>query len=347
MDFEHSLLCYEENISSPLASDFTDFTWLSTSPETISHVHSSTPMFFLDEDKLSIPFLLSKQEEYKPDPRYAKDLAANKTLSEARSNAACWMIKAHFSHKFTPTTVAMAMNYLDRYLQKRLDLPWRPWMMELLSVACLSIAAKMEEVEVPALLDLQFEGLSHLFQPKTVQRMELTILSEIGWKLRCVTPFTFIDKAINHLEANRHLKQALILRVSELLLGAISGSDFLRFDYSVLACTTMFFAFEELIPHRSAELKISLLQYVPIDEEKSKECCALMESLVVDPVYTSLSLAACSTKSPLSPKTVLSPYEDCSSLESCEDLHFHLPHIERKPDSLDDCALRVKRRRRG
>jgi hypothetical protein len=35
----------------------------------------------------------------------------------------------------------------------------KAWMLQLLSVACLSLAAKMEETEVPILLDLQV--LSH------------------------------------------------------------------------------------------------------------------------------------------------------------------------------------------
>lgn len=33
------------------------------------------------------------------------------------------------------------------------------WMMQLLAVACLSIAAKMEETEVPLILDLQVQGM--------------------------------------------------------------------------------------------------------------------------------------------------------------------------------------------
>ena len=40
----------------------------------------------------------------------------------------------------------------------------KAWVMHLLSVACLSLAAKMEEIEVPLLLDLQvLLPFSHLY----------------------------------------------------------------------------------------------------------------------------------------------------------------------------------------
>jgi hypothetical protein len=38
----------------------------------------------------------------------------------------------------------------------------KAWMLQLLSVACLSLAAKMEETEVPILLDLQVFISDHL-----------------------------------------------------------------------------------------------------------------------------------------------------------------------------------------
>lgn len=38
----------------------------------------------------------------------------------------------------------------------------KDWMLQLLSVACISLAAKMEESEVPMLLDLQVGCLSRI-----------------------------------------------------------------------------------------------------------------------------------------------------------------------------------------
>lgn len=304
------------------------------------------PVFSPDEDELTIAFLLRKQEEFIPQENYSADLQSSPMLCDARCNAARWMTKAHFIHKFSPVTVAMAVNYMDRYLQKSFSLPWKAWMIELLSVACFSVAAKMEEVDVPALLDLQSEGMEHLFQPKTVQRMELNVLSAIGWRLRCVTPFAFAEKAINQFDTSQQLKSSLMVRVAELLLGALAEVEFLDFDPSVLAATSICCALEELLPLRSDQLKLSLFKYISLDEEKLRRCYILMEALIVDPLNSTVSLSG-HTKSPLSPNTVIYHFEDSGSVDNRGGHHFQLVSklfVERLDSQ--DYACGPKRQRR-
>lgn len=65
--------------------------------------------------------------------------------------------------------------------------------MQLLSVACLSVAAKMEETNAPLLLDLQISNPAFVFDPRTVGRMELLLMSALRWRMRAVTPFDFIS----------------------------------------------------------------------------------------------------------------------------------------------------------
>jgi hypothetical protein len=67
--------------------------------------------------------------------------------------------------------------------------------------------------------------MEHLFQAKTVQRMELNVLSTLGWRLRSITPFTFLEKAINHLNLTSKLKASLLSRASELLLASLAGNS--------------------------------------------------------------------------------------------------------------------------
>lgn len=66
--------------------------------------------------------------------------------------------------------------------------------MQLLSVACVSVAAKMEETGVPSLLDLQTldSGSQFLFEPRTVRRMELLLMSALQWRVQGITPFDFL-----------------------------------------------------------------------------------------------------------------------------------------------------------
>lgn len=76
------------------------------------------------------------------------------------------------------------------------------WPLQLLSVACLSLAAKMEETQVPLLLDLQIFDPRFVFEPKTVQRMELRVMSVLNWRLNSITPFDYLHYFISKLPAS-------------------------------------------------------------------------------------------------------------------------------------------------
>ncbi|CAN1311118.1 CYCD1-1 [Linum perenne] len=95
-------------------------------------------------------------------------------------------------YNFSPLTAYLAVNYLDRFLYSRRMPKTEGWPLQLLSAACLSLAAKMEEPMVPTLLDLQVESAKFVFEPRTIGRMELLVLSVLDWRLRSVTPFSFI-----------------------------------------------------------------------------------------------------------------------------------------------------------
>ncbi|MCO5609069.1 hypothetical protein L7F22_063290 [Adiantum nelumboides] len=256
-----------------------------------------------EEEEPSVACLLRRQMQFQPGDGYGERLQNKPDVCHARALATRWMAKVHSVFNFSPVTVALAVNYLDRYLDKSLALSWKSWMMELLSVACLSLAAKMEEVEVPVLLDLQAcEGLEHTFEPKTVQRMELNILSALNWRLNSITAFSFVEKVVNCFHLRPHLKNALMTRTSELLLSTFQERDLLEFEPSLLGVSTLCFALEEILPVQAEQLKLSIFNYIPLNSERVRRCYVLTESLIVDPICTTTESG--STKSPLSPNTV-------------------------------------------
>lgn len=97
-------------------------------------------------------------------------------------------------------------------------------------MACLSIAAKMEETVVPLLLDLQlFEEPRFVFEPGTVGRMEVLVMARLQWRMRSVTPFDFIDSFAARLQsfcAGRNLSSSCFFsRVSDLILSTHRGNQ--------------------------------------------------------------------------------------------------------------------------
>ncbi|RWW82572.1 hypothetical protein BHE74_00008955 [Ensete ventricosum] len=135
-------------------------------------------------------------------------------LRSARKEAVEWVARTAATHDFSVLTALLAVNYLDRCFLSRaaggrlLRLQDdKPWMGRLAAVACLSLAAKVEETHVPLLLDLQVpapveavaEEGGFLFEPKTIRRMEFLVLAALGWRMNPVTPLSFIDHLLPRL----------------------------------------------------------------------------------------------------------------------------------------------------
>ncbi|KAJ7295610.1 hypothetical protein O6H91_09G058400 [Diphasiastrum complanatum] len=286
MDNAQSLLCEEEVIGSPWnenvrsVSNFCADEWTDASRGCFSN-------FPLDDDE-AIARLLEKESSYMPEEGYLAALHLD-DVCEARSTAVQWIVKVRNSYSFGPLTVALAVNYFDRYLSKHLSKSWKAWMIQLLSVACLSIAAKMEEIDVPLLLDLQIEGVDHVFEAKTIQRMELAILSSLGWRMSSVTVFSYVEELLHGLGVNGPLRKSLVIRVTELLLGSLSEADFLEFRPSVITLSALRCALEEVAPLQAEALNTALVKLFPVTKVNLDKCSRLMEELVADPVCSLIS----------------------------------------------------------
>ncbi|KAF6154235.1 hypothetical protein GIB67_001131 [Kingdonia uniflora] len=130
-------------------------------------------------------------------------------------------------------------NFLDRSSHDTLSetdvQKGKAWIMQLLAVACLSLAAKMEEIEVPLSVDLQVEECKFIFEAKTIQRMELLVLSTLKWRMRVVTPFTFMDYFFRKNNDDLPPPSSQISRLVELILRLTRGIEYLEFKPSEVA----------------------------------------------------------------------------------------------------------------
>lgn len=112
-------------------------------------------LFWEDEELLS---LFSKEKEIKINHHLDlenKDPDQYYSLCLARKEAVEWILKVNAYYGFTALTAILAINYLDRFMSGLHFQREKPWMIQLAAVTCLSLAAKVEETQVPLLLDLQ------------------------------------------------------------------------------------------------------------------------------------------------------------------------------------------------
>ncbi|KAK7351622.1 hypothetical protein VNO77_11204 [Canavalia gladiata] len=199
-------------------------------------------------------------------------LQGNPVLDCVRREGVHWILKLNAHHFFSPLTAVLAVNYFDRFLFSFQFQNGKPWMTYLTAVACLSLAAKVQETQVPLLLDLQVEDSRYLFEAKTIKRMEILVLSTLGWKMNPPTPISFLDYITRRLGVNDHLCWELLTRCQSLLLSHLGDSRFMSYQPSVLAAATMIRVINSVDP----EYKRQVFGIVGVNKEKVKECLKLM-----------------------------------------------------------------------
>ncbi|KAK7849247.1 cyclin-d4-1 [Quercus suber] len=154
---------------------------------------------FLSDEESSITSVFDSEIDQMLELELLHRLRGNPSIISARKDAVNWMLKVHAYYQFRPETAYLSVNYLDCFLSSHTLPKGKGWPLQLLSVACLALAAKMEETSVPLLLDLQVKEPRFLFKPKTVQRMELFVMANLKWRLRRTTPFDFVHYFIAKL----------------------------------------------------------------------------------------------------------------------------------------------------
>ncbi|XP_068654177.1 cyclin-D3-1-like [Aristolochia californica] len=236
---------------------------------------SEEDLFWEDEDLLA----LSSKENEAASKLLQNYLAGDPFLSSARREAVVWMLKVTAHYSFTALTAVLSVNYLDRFLASLHFQRDKPWMTQLAAVACLSLAAKVEETQVPLLLDLQVEETKYVFEAKTIQRMELLVLSTLNWKMNPVTPLSFIEHIIRRFGLKSHVHWDFFRRCERLLLSVIADSRFVSHLPSVVAAATMLHVINELEPWNPFEYENQLMAVLKIPKDRVEGCLQLIHEL--------------------------------------------------------------------
>ncbi|KDP31992.1 hypothetical protein JCGZ_12453 [Jatropha curcas] len=190
----------------------------------------------------------------------------------ARKEAIDWVLRVKAHYGFTALTSVLAVNYFDRFISTLKFPRDKPWMGQLAAVACLSLAAKVEETQVPLLLDLQVEESKYVFEAKTMKRMELLVLSTLQWRMNPVTPISFFDHIIRRLGLKNHLHWEFLRRCERLLLSVIADSRFTSYLPSIFATAIMLHVIKEVEACNQVEYQNQLMAVIKISEDKVKEC---------------------------------------------------------------------------
>ncbi|KAH6818900.1 CYCLIN D3 [Perilla frutescens var. frutescens] len=233
---------------------------------------SLSPLLLLEQDLFwddeELQTLFSKERETRPESNAGTAFS----LSLARKESVEWILGINAHYGFSALTAILAVNYLDRFLCSLTVPKDKPWMMQLAAVTCLSLAAKVEETDVPLLLDLQVEGTKYVFESKTIQRMELLVLSGLKWRMNPVTPVSFLDHIIRRLGLKSYVHWEFLRSCENLLLSVASDPRFTLYLPSVLATATMLHVIHRFEPCSAVDYEHQLLGVLKINKEEVDEC---------------------------------------------------------------------------
>lgn len=185
--------------------------------------------------------LFEKESEFLPRSDFLQRLRSGDLDLCVRNEALAWIHKANAHYNFGAPTACLAINYLDRFLSVYEFPRENNWSIQLLAVACLSLAAKLEEIKVPLTVDMQVAYPKFIFQAKTIKRMELIVLSTLKWRMQACTPFSFIDYFLRKIKSEDVLPSgslmygSLVKKSIQFILNTMKGIDFLEFRPSEIS----------------------------------------------------------------------------------------------------------------
>ncbi|KAL9328576.1 hypothetical protein ACSQ67_003579 [Phaseolus vulgaris] len=225
--------------------------------------------------------MVEREREHFPRVDYLQRLRSGKLDLSVRRDALDWIWKAHAYFGLGPLSFCLAVNYLDRFLSV-FDLPKGvSWTVQLLAVACLSIAAKMDEIRVPQSVDLQVGEPKFVFEAKTIQKMELLVLSKLRWKMCALTPYSFIDYFLSKITCEKHPTKSSIAISVQLILSIIRGIDFLEFRPSEIAAAV---AISVLGESQAKDIDKSIADLFIVEKGRVLKCVELIRDLSLNNV---------------------------------------------------------------
>ncbi|XP_058195239.1 putative cyclin-D6-1 isoform X2 [Rhododendron vialii] len=248
----------------------------------------------------TVPALFADECHHIPSHYFSHSSKSRDFYISVRREAVSFILKAQFSCNFDPFIPYLAISYIDRFISKQEILRNR-WMVKLLTISCLSIAAKMKNTEL-LLSDLQRDDEGFISDAKSIRRMELLVLSTLNWRMRPVTPFSFLHFFLSSFELRHPLSiESLKDRASEFIFKSHYEMKVLEYKPSIIAASALLCASQVLFPMEFPCFRAAIASCEYVNKEKLLSCLAMMEETeATDTDESQFDAVASGTKTPVS-----------------------------------------------
>ncbi|GKV30869.1 hypothetical protein SLEP1_g39641 [Rubroshorea leprosula] len=246
----------------------------------------------------SITALFSAEFDHMSSHGFAQSLKTSDILASFRQEAIALFFQMQYSCNFDPFTTYLAVNYMDRFISRKDIAQCKPWILRLLVISCLSLAAKMREKDFSS-LDFQKEGF--IFDIQTIQRMELLILDALNWRMRSITPFSFLCFFMSLFKLkDPPFTQALKARATSIIFKTQMEINLFAFKPSTMAASALLLASHDLFPLQFPSFKSSIFSCEYVYKENLLTCFNAMQEMVINEGNESALDSVSSTGTPLS-----------------------------------------------
>ncbi|KAF8391433.1 hypothetical protein HHK36_023738 [Tetracentron sinense] len=236
---------------------------------------------FQEHQSDTIPALFAAESDHMPSQNYSRSFKSRDFDVSVRREIISLIVQTRFSCNFDPFIPYLAVNYLDRFISRQEMPQGKAWILKLLAMSCLSLAAKIKKTEF-SLTDFQTEE-GFIFDTQTIQRMELLILGALKWRMRSITPFSFMYFFISLFKLkDPPLRQALKARATEIIFKAQNEIKLLEFKPSIIAASALLSASHELFPLQFPCFKKAISSCVYVNKENLFDCCNVMQDIAMD-----------------------------------------------------------------
>ncbi|KAH6796820.1 hypothetical protein C2S52_021374 [Perilla frutescens var. hirtella] len=180
-----------------------------------------------------------------------------------------WILQKRALFGYHYRTAYLSMIYLDRFLSRMRISDGKLLKIQILSIACLSLAAKMEECEARPLRDYTIEG--YQFLESSIERMELIVLNTLEWRMSCVTPFSFSNYFAAKLYGESSDRE-LLIRANELILAIMKEIDVAKHRPSIIAAAAVLAAYDNGLTKAALETKMDAVPSWGLFEKETTVC---------------------------------------------------------------------------
>lgn len=157
-----------------------------------------------------------------------------------------WLLEVSLHFRFHRETFFLAIHYLDRYLSLHWGLSRHD--LQLLGVASLFVAAKLEEIHPPKIKEFA-EVCDGTCAPTLIHSMELDILASVQWRLNFPTVYYWLGSYLDCLRGQHRVRDEAIgpLRLFslELIDMAVHTPIFVMFPYSMITAAALYIRLQD------------------------------------------------------------------------------------------------------